>query len=327
MSPKIKRFLKKCLSHIGILFFAVAAWMLWGQLKEYSLSDVWAAIAAIPSFGIAAALVLCVAEYLVLSTYDYWALRYVKKKLEWWKWMLAGAMGFAISNNAGHAVVSGGSIRYRLYTRWRIRGGDIVKILTFNGFTYFLGAAFATCLGAMLLGRAEEGFAASRLMHLMLFFTGGGLGGYFLLCAILPKKSIQIFSLKFSVPNLAMAFTQTLTGAADSILAGLVLYSLSANIAGIPGVVEFVAIFVIAQAAGIFAQVPGGIGVFEGVMMFALPDAVDPAAMFGALLAFRVVFFLLPLAGIGGAFFIYEHLLRQKMRNWKIFQIPKHGDR
>ena len=141
MSVKAKRLIKKVISYSGILFFILAAGMLWWQLREYSLGDIARAILNIPFMNLMLACVSCFAGYLALSLYDFLALNYVGGKVTWWKWMLAGMLGFAISNNAGHAVVSGGAIRYRLYTRWRIRGGDILKMLTISGFTYFLGAS------------------------------------------------------------------------------------------------------------------------------------------------------------------------------------------
>ena len=123
MSAKTKRFIKKVISYSGIFFFVLAAGMLWWQLRNYSLGDIAHAILDIPFVNLAMACVACMLGYLALSLYDYLALNYVGGKVTWWKWMLAGMLGFAISNNAGHAVVSGGALRYRLYTRWRIRGG------------------------------------------------------------------------------------------------------------------------------------------------------------------------------------------------------------
>ncbi len=127
MSVKAKRFLKKLISYAGIFFFILATGMLWWQLRNYSFGDILNAIFAIPKRNLIAACIACFAGYLALALYDFLALNYVgaNNRVAWWKWMLAGMLGFAISNNAGHAVVSGGAIRYRLYTRWRVTGGDI----------------------------------------------------------------------------------------------------------------------------------------------------------------------------------------------------------
>ncbi len=78
----------------------------------------------------------------------------------------------------------------------------------------------------------------------------------------------------------------------------------------------FIGLFVIAQTAGVFSQVPGGMGVFETVFLAAFPDSVNKADVFGALLAYRIIYYVLPLIGVGGLFFIYERWLRARMRHW-----------
>ena len=60
-----------------------------------------------------------------------------------------------------------------------------------------------------------------------------------------------------------------------------------------------------------------------------LLDTVDKADIFGALLAYRIIYYVLPLVGVGGLFFIYENWLRSRMKRWladakeKIPHIPE----
>lgn len=319
MSAKTKRLLKKLISYSGIFFFILAAAMLWWQLRDYSLSDIFRALLTIPIPNLIAACVACLLGYLSLSLYDYLALRYVgeNKKVSWWKWMLAGMLGFAISNNAGHAVVSGGAIRYRLYTRWRIRGGDIVKMLTISGFTYFLGASAILIIGYFMVPAevfARSAGASFGISTLFILCTAALLA-YFAATIFFHGKSIKIGQLKFQVPTTRMALMQMLLGITDSVLAGLVLYFCLRPFVEIP-FWTYIGLFVVAQTTGVFSQVPGGIGVFESVFLLALPDTVDKADIFGALLAYRIIYYVLPLIGVGGLFFIYENWLRARMKRW-----------
>ncbi len=317
MSAQTKRLFKKLISYSGIFFFALAAGMLWWQLRNYSLTDIWHAILAIPKLNLVGACVACLAGYLVLSLYDYLALKYVGGSVTWWKWMLAGMLGFAISNNAGHAVVSGGAIRYRLYTRWRISGGDIVRMLTISGFTYFLGCAAILIIGYFLIPANLFDASAGMAMGLNTLFTvcAAALAAYFAMTIIFHGKSIQIGKLKFQVPTTEMAVAQMGLGITDSLLAGLVLYCCIAPFWDIP-FGTYIGLFVIAQTTGVFSQVPGGIGVFESIFLIALPETIDKADIFGALLAYRIIYYVLPLVGVGGLFFIYERWLRARMKRW-----------
>ncbi|MBR3782025.1 MAG: UPF0104 family protein [Alphaproteobacteria bacterium] len=317
MSARTKRLIKKVISYSGILFFMLAAAMLWWQLRTYSLSDIAHAILDIPFTNLVMASVACLMGYLVLSLYDCLALKYVGGHVSWWKWMLAGILGFAISNNAGHAVVSGGAIRYRLYTRWRIRAGDIVKMLTFSGFTYFLGASAIVVIGYFLIPRTmfDGSVGLSVGLNAMFAFCLAALLAYFATTIIFDEKSLKIGNLRFQVPTTSTAFKQTVLGIADSVLAGLVLYFCMIPFVEIP-FTTFIGLFVIAQSTGVFSQVPGGIGVFESIFLVALPDSVDKANIFGALLAYRIIYYVLPLIGSGALFFIYERWLRSRMKKW-----------
>ncbi len=331
MSAQAKRVIKKVISYSGIFFFILAAGMLWWQLRNYTFYDIIRAITAIPLMNLVGACCACLAGYFALSLYDFLALNYVgeSKKVTWWKWMLAGMLGFAISNNAGHAVVSGGAIRYRLYTRWRIRGGDIVKMLTISGFTYFLGCAAIVLIGYFLVPRdiftASTGAAVG--LNALFIFCAAALLAYFATTLLFHGKSIKIGQIKFQIPSIKMAWLQMMLGITDSVLAGLVLYFCLIPFVDIP-FGTYIGLFVIAQTTGVFSQVPGGIGVFETVFMLALPDTVDKANIFGALLAYRIIYYVLPLIGVGGLFFIYERWLRARMKRWadeareKISQIP-----
>ena len=321
MSVKTKRFFRKLISYAGIFFFILAAGMLYWQLRNYSWREIAHALWNIPFVNLVMACVACFCGYVVLSLYDYLALQYTGHKISWWKWMLAGMLGFAISNNAGNAMVSGGAIRYRLYTRWRIPGADILKMLTFSGFTYFLGFAAVEIVGYFLV--SNEFLSQS---------SGGmsfGVNGLFIACASLIlayyamtiafcDKSIRVGKIKFKVPSIGTALVQTILGMMDALCAGMVLYLcmrpyVSAEIMPFG---MFIGLFVIAMVAGVFSQVPGGIGVFESIFIAALPESVDKASIFGALLAFRIIYYVLPLIGVGGLFFVYERWLRARMKRW-----------
>lgn len=235
--------------------------------------------------------------------------------------MLAGMLGFAISNNAGNAMVSGGAIRYRLYTRWRIPGADILKMLTFSGFTYFLGFAAVEIIGYFLvssdfLSQSSDGMSFG--VNGLFIACASLISAYYAMTIAFCDKSIRVGKIKFKIPSIGTALVQTLLGMMDALCAGMVLYFclrpyVSAEIMPFG---MFIGLFVIAMVAGVFSQVPGGIGVFESIFIAALPETVDKASIFGALLAFRIIYYVLPLIGIGGLFFVYEHLLHTRMKRW-----------
>ena len=258
-----KRFLKKAISWAGLLFFVIAAVILYFQLSKYPLEDIKNALFNIPTKNLIYACIASFLGYIALSTYDFLALKYIKRKLEAWKWILVGFIGYAVSNNAGHAIVSGGTVRYRFYTRWRFKGSEIVKMVTFSGFTYLIACFFLTVVGYMLT--PENAFGSAQASHITTAVVALGsligLVGYFLLCAFY-KKPLKIGKIELTMPSLKMATAQTLLGSFDIVLASFVLYFCLIPFISIPFDI-FIGVFLVAQVLGVFSQVPGGLGVFE----------------------------------------------------------------
>ena len=147
---KKSSFLNKIISWLGLFFFVLAVYMIYRQLSKYTMEELKNAILGIPHKNLIYAGIASFTGYVALSTYDFLALKYVRKKLKAWKWILTGFIGFSVSNNAGHAIVSGCAVRYRFYSRWGVSTGDIVKMITFSGFTYLVACFFLIILGYVM---------------------------------------------------------------------------------------------------------------------------------------------------------------------------------
>ncbi len=320
MSFKAKRFFKKLVSWIGLFFFVFAAYMLYSQLSKYEFEDIKNAVLAIPTKNLWLAGLASLGGYVALSSYDYLALRYIKRKISAWKWIFAGFIGFSVSNNAGHAIVSGGSIRYRLYARWRFHASDIVKMVTFSGFTYLVACFFLIIVGYVLT--PNHAFGAGSVSKLttevVTLVSVIGLLLYFW-ASIFYKKPFVIKDIAFEMPSFRMALAQVFIGGADILLASLVLYFSMIPFLDIPFDV-FMGVFIIAQVLGVYSQVPGGLGVFEGLFMYIIPGDTDPALLFGALIAYRIIYYLLPLLLSTVMLFSYEGYLsysrKKRMREY-----------
>lgn len=311
MGFKTKRLLKKIVSWAGLFFFVFAAYMLYSQLSKYQFDDIKNALLSIPKHNLMYACIASFFGYVALSSYDYLALKYVGRKLATWKWIFVGFIGFSISNNAGHAIVSGGSIRYRLYTRWRFHASEIVRMVTFSGFTYLFGCFFLIILGYFLTPDHAfgEGSVSKMTTLVTTIVSAVGLALYFW-ATLFYKKPIVIKEVEFDIPSFKMALAQTFLGGVDILLASLVLYYSLIPFIDIPFDI-FIGVFIIAQVLGVFSQVPGGLGVFEGLFLFIIPGGSEETAkLFGALIAYRIIYYLLPLVVSGIVLVSYEWYLR-----------------
>ena len=309
-----KRIFKKILSWSGLFFFGLAAYMIYRQLSKYTLDDIKNAIVEIPNKNIALACLASFCGYIALSSYDFLALKYIKRKLAAWKWIFAGFIGFAVSNNAGHAIVSGGAIRYRLYTRWRVPATDIVKMVTFSGFTYLVACFFLVIIGYLFSPEHVLSSVSSPYINWTIILSSiAGLAFYMWGC-IYYKKPIIIKEIEFDLPTPKMALAQIIIGSIDILMASLVLYFVMKSYVNIP-FATFMGGFIIAQVLGVYSQVPGGLGVFELVFTNLMPENENQANLFAILVVYRIIYYLLPLIFSGIALFIYEyHLAERKNR-------------
>ena len=300
-----RRLVKKLISWSGLFFFGLAAFMIYRQLAKYTLQEIEDAIIAVPNKNILYACIASFCGYMALSSYDYLALKYIKHKLAAWKWIFAGFIGFSVSNNAGHAIVSGGAIRYRLYTRWRIQASEIVKMVTFSGFTYLVACFFLVIVGFMCSPGHLLAAVSSPLVNWgLMIFSVGGLAFYLWGCAYY-KKPIIIKEIEFDAPSVKMALAQMIIGSADILMASLVLYFVMESYVDIP-FLTFIGAFIVAQVLGVYSQVPGGLGVFELVFTNLMPEEENQATLFAILVLYRIIYYLLPLVISGIALFAYE---------------------
>ena len=304
-----KRLIKKVLNWAGLVFFIMAVIAIYSQLAKYSLAEIKYAMFSIPGINLIYALAACFMGYVVLAVYDRLALRYVGRTLAAWKWLLAGFLGFAVSNNAGTAVVSGAAIRYRLYTRWKFRMPEIFKMIMFSGFTYLVGCLFLVVAGYFLV---PKDMRSSSVVALAFWPCLGALIAYFILAAFY-EGGIKMGDYSLKMPSVGTSVMQAALGTCDSVFASLVLYSVLYPLVKVPFDV-YLGVFVISQVLGVFTPVPGALGVFEGLFLLLLPDAEgNEAAVFGALIAYRVIYFLIPLIVAGSImFFIFFTKRRRK---------------
>ncbi len=309
---KASSFINKIISWLGLFFFILAAYMIYRQLAKYSLEELKDALLNIPLANLLWAAGASFIGYVALSTYDYLALKYIQKKLAAWKWILTGFVGFSVSNNAGHAIVSGGAVRYRFYSRWGISPGDIVKMVTFSGFTYLVACFFLIIVGYVLTPDHAFGGNDSTRMSTFITMILSVLGIIaYLWASIYYKKDFIIKGINFKMPEFKLALEQIFIGSIDIVMASLVLYSVLTCFIEID-FITFMGAFIIAQVLGVYSQVPGGLGVFELVFSNILPGQDNQAILFGALIAYRIIYYLLPLVLSGIVLVIYEYYRSQK---------------
>jgi phosphatidylglycerol lysyltransferase len=279
----------------SLLALAAALWWLHRALAGTPLREVLHSLNALPLPALGLALAGTALSYGALATHDVLALRVLQRRdLPWPRALLTGFMATAVGHNVGLSLLSGGAVRLRLYGAWGLGAGEVATLTSLVGLSFGLGVTL--CAGAALLLEPASTLAALHLPALAARVLGALLVllplGYVLRLAIGPR-TLTVRHWQWPLPTPAQGGLQLLLSITDLAAASLVLWSLLPP--GTVGWVPFLGLYLLAMVVGIASHVPGGLGVFEAVLIAGLPQ-VPAHTLLAASLAYRAVYFLLPLA-------------------------------
>jgi uncharacterized membrane protein YbhN (UPF0104 family) len=130
--------------------------------------------------------------------------------------------------------------------------------------------------------------------------------------SIKRKVPLRVHRLHFPIPTPGLSLAQLLVASLDLALAGSVLYVL------LPGKLDitmagFLGLFMIAQVLAVGSQVPGGLGVFETIMLHVLTPALNETDILASLLVYRVIYYLVPLTMAAAMLGLYELLTKRRL--------------
>ncbi|MBX9607743.1 MAG: bifunctional lysylphosphatidylglycerol flippase/synthetase MprF [Gammaproteobacteria bacterium] len=276
----------------GALFVLRA---LHGLLGEVRYADILAAVHAMPVTRLALAACATAVSYLALAGYDAIALRYVGARARLATVLHTAFIAFAFSNTVGLGVLTGGAVRLRLYGAAGVEATQVARAVGFNA------AAFAVGVGTFgALGLVWDAPALAALLHLPAGAVAA-LGGLVLAAvAILivvcapPLRARLGAHWQRLLPTSGLVLAQIGVSALDLAAAAGALWCLLPD--GAASLASFLAFYAVAVALGALSHVPGGLGVFEAVILLACAGRAPPEQVAGALLLYRVVYHLLPLA-------------------------------
>jgi phosphatidylglycerol lysyltransferase len=280
---------------LPLALLLAASRALWKELAQLQWKDVTLELGALPPSRVGLAVLATAASYLALTLYDVLALAYVGRRLPYSRVGRTSFIACALGHSVGLSVLGSGSVRYRIYSSEGLSAREVARIAAFCALTFWTGMLFA---GGLCVAWAPEGLTLLHLPSTAARALGVGLvllvAGYVAL-TVRVHQSPPARGLLAHLPPPRLALGQVLVSSVDWVMAALVLYLLLPPAAGLslPGLM---ALFVAAQALGVVSQVPGGLGVFEFVMLAALSPRVPVPSVLGMLVAYRLLYYLLPLA-------------------------------
>lgn len=280
---------------VVVALFLLGLYALHRLLGEVRLRDVVNQMAAIPAQTLALAALTTTAGYAALVGYDWSALKYVGKKLPLPVVTFTSFVGFALSNSLGVGALSGAAVRYRLYSKLGLDGGEVAIVSAFCAFGFGFGITVVGSAALILHPGALADFFSwppTAVRGVGVVILVGTLG--LLIYRSRIEGTIRLWRWSIRLPGPGILAAQLGFSALDIGFAGATLFLLLPQ-SDLP-FMTFMALFALAALAGVISHVPGGIGVFEGVMLTALQFYMPADGIAAALFAYRAIYYLGPFA-------------------------------
>ncbi len=280
---------------VSIGLFCVALLIIHRLLQQHHFADIVAEFKSLPGHRIALALVFTLLSYLALSCYDMLALRYIRHPLAYLRVLQTSFTTYAISHNLGFSLFTGGSLRFRIYGAWGLTVFEITSLMGFGVTTFWLGylttsACVLVAVPLAVPAQISLPFASSLpigLLFALILLV-------YLTWILVLRKPLQLRGWKAEVPSPGLTFSQIGVGVFDWLAAAMALYVLLPSSESF-SYIHVLGIYLLAQIAGLASNVPGGLGVFESVFLILAGPVASPPAIIGSLLAYRIVYYIVPL--------------------------------
>jgi len=279
---------------VVLAFLAVVVLLLVRYARGIDWGEVWQALLDLPRRVLLTAAGFAAVSYLLYSCFDLVGRHYTGHKLPTLKVMQIAFTSYAFNLNMG-STVGGVGFRLRLYSRLGLKYGEIARIVTLSMLTNWLGyLVLAGLVFAMSPLELPPGWPldGNDLGLVGLALLAAALG-YLVLCGFSRTRSWTVRGHELILPPWRMALVQVGLSATNWMVIATVIYTL---LQGKVPYVTVLGVFLIGAMAGLIVRVPAGLGVLEAVFIALLSHRIPEGQLLGALLAYRAIYYMVPLA-------------------------------
>jgi len=294
-----KKTINSISSIVGIIIFIIAIYVIYQNLKNISLNEILQSFKNFNFTTILLSITITFFVYLNLSFFDFLAVIKMKLKIPYKDILPISFVSYSFSKNFGMNVLSSGSVRFRLYGKKNIFVSDIIRITIYAYLTYWLGFLFLVTFNFFFLRKFLPGIITLAAIVL------------YILLVIKRENPLKFKSFLFNIPDLKTTFLQIFISVFDilfSFFAFIILLNNQLNVS-----IKLFNDFIFAQLAGITSQIPGGLGVFEALILSTNKN-VNVEVLFSSLIIYRLIFYFSPLI-IGLIIYSKSEIITRRNKN------------
>jgi uncharacterized membrane protein YbhN (UPF0104 family) len=284
---------------LGIAMLVGAVWMFGKILRGYDFDEVLQRLGKIPWPRLALAVVFTALSYFTQTLYDFLAAASLRRGITVRRAALAGFIGNAFTNNIGFSLLTGTSLRYRFYQAWDVPPLEIARLITLSKLAFINGLCLFSGLSQILfpvrlpdsisLPLSPRVLGFLLLLPTLLLFVWNGVS---------RGNELVIGKFRVARPSQSLLLLQVVAACVQFAFAAFTLYYLlpaaDLRAAGYGGPAAFLGTYMAIKFVVMFVPVPGNLGVFEGAAVTVLTPALPAYPVLGALLAYRLIYYVLP---------------------------------
>lgn len=281
---------------VPALLYMLARNLDWSEVRQ-ALSDYSAQTLLV------GALIAC-ASYLVFGCYDLLGRHYSRHQLPARQVLPVAMVCYAFNLNFT-TWIGGVAMRYRLYMRLGLSASNVTRILSLSLLTNWTGyMALAGVIFSLRLVQLPDNWGLGVTgLQLLGFALLGLVSAYVGICAFSRQRVWHLRDRAIALPSLRMALLQICLGASNwSLMAALIYWLLPEGAA----YTSVLGVLLISCMAAVVAHIPAGLGVLEAVFLALLQHQYSQASLIAALLAYRVLYYLLPLLLASATYLVLE---------------------
>lgn len=279
---------------IPVLLFGIALYVLHRMSADINLADVKREAGSYPLYVLGLSFGATCLSYLALSLYDVFIFGQVSEvRLPIGVTMMTGASSLAVSNMLGLSWLTGGAVKYRVYSAFGVDISAVARLIATSWIAFSMGILMivSVLMIAHPTGLSEVISIPKPLEGAIGIAILAAICGYFIWTAR-ATRTIRFGAMNLPLPTASVGAKLASISIIDMLATAVTLYvlmpaDLSQNF------VFFFIIFVAAVALGILSHSPGGLGVFEATII-AGTGAAGRADVLAALMMYRVIYTLLP---------------------------------
>lgn len=296
---------------LTLAFFLAVAGLLARYAGHIDWDEVMSSLRETPPPVLLQAIALAAASHLLYSCFDLIGRRYTGHTLATPTVMAVSFVSYAFNLCIG-SVVGGVGFRYRLYSRLGLKNGVITRVVSMSLLTNWLG--YKLLAGLLFIIHPLALPPSWHMGNHGLQWIGALLvaisAGYIAACVYWGDHVWEWRGHELYLPPWRMALLQYAISAINWCLMAAIIWVFLGQQLFYGDVLT---VLLIGAIAGVVAHVPAGLGVFEFVFVALLSHVVSPGRLIGALLGYRAVYYILPLA-IASLLYLWMELHAKEKR-------------